>query len=129
GQLKAITDAQGVPLVSNDNNVLVDPVPGERVRLTLDIGMQRKVETMLREHLPTVGSKSGSVIVMDPDNGAIKAMANWPTYNPNEYFKVSDPWLFTNPAVSEPMEVGSVMKALTVAAALDNGVVKPDTTF
>lgn len=129
GQLKAITDARGVPLVSNSNNVLRDPVPGDRVRLTIDIGMQRKVEDMLREHLPSVNSSSGSVVVMDPDNGAVKAMANWPTYDPAQFFKVSDPAVFNNAAVSEPMEVGSSMKALTVAAALDAGIVSPNTTF
>lgn len=129
GQLKAITDARGVPLVSNENNILRDPEPGKRVRLTIDIGMQQKVEDMLREHLPTVNSKSGSVIVMDPNNGAIKAMANWPTFDPNQFYNVSDPAVFTNPAVSSPMEVGSSMKALTVAAALDAGVVNSSTTF
>lgn len=129
GQLKAITDSQGVPLVSNENNILRDPQPGQRIRLTIDIGMQRKVEDLLREHLPTVNSNSGSVIVIDPDNGSIKAMANWPTYDPNRFFDVSDPEVFTNAAVSQPMEVGSSMKSLTVAAALDAGVVSPSTTF
>lgn len=129
GQLKAITDAQGVPLVSNENNILKDPQPGQRVRLTIDIGMQRKVEDLLRQHLPTVNSKSGSVVVLDASSGAVKAMANWPTYNPSEFYKVSDAAVFTNPAVSAPMEVGSVMKTLTVAAALDTGSVKPQDTF
>jgi len=129
GQLKAITDVRGVPLVSNSNNVLKDPQPGQNVVMTIDIGMQRKVEDLLREHLPTVNSKSGSVIVMDPNTGAIKAMANWPTFNPSEFYKVTDPSVFTNAAVSSPLEVGSVMKALTVAAGLDSGVVNPSTTF
>lgn len=129
GQLKAITDAKGVPLVSNSSNVLKDPVPGERVLMTIDIGMQRKVEDLLKEHLPNVNSKSGSVIVMDPNTGAIKAMANWPTYNPGEFYKQTDASVFTNPAVSSPLEVGSVMKTLTVAAGLDSGVINKDTTF
>lgn len=129
GQLKAITDARGVPLVSNSNNVLKDPVPGQRVRMTIDIGMQRKVEDLLRQHLPTVSSKSGSVVVIDPNTGAIKAMANWPSYNPADFSKVTDPSLFTNPAVSSPFEIGSVMKTLTVAAGLNTGVVNKNTTF
>ncbi len=129
GQLKAITDVKGVPLVSNRDNVLKDPQAGERIRLTIDIGMQKKVEDLLRDHLPSVNSKSGSVVVMDPNNGEIKAMANFPTYDPAQFSKVTDASLFTNPAVSTPLEVGSSMKTLTVAAGLNEGVINPNTTF
>lgn len=129
GQLKAITDVKGVPLVSNRDNILRDPESGERLRLTIDIGMQKKVEDLLRDHLPTVNSKSGSVVVLDPSNGEIKAMANFPTYDPAQFSKVSDAAVFTNPAVSEPLEIGSSMKTLTVAAGLNEGVIKPETTF
>jgi cell division protein FtsI/penicillin-binding protein 2 len=129
GMLKAITDIKGVPLVANSDNVSKDPVAGKDVTLTVDIGMQRKVQQLLKEHLPTVNSTSGSVIVLDPDSGAIKAMANYPSYNPSKYFYVKDPSLFTNPAVSSPLEVGSIMKTLTIATALDAGAIKPTQTF
>lgn len=129
GQLKAITDVKGVPLVSNRDNILRDPEAGERLRLTVDIGMQKKVEDLLRDHLPTVNAKSGSVVVLDPNNGEIKAMANWPTYDPAQFSKVSDAAVFTNPAVSAPLEIGSSMKTLTVAAGLNEGVIMPETTF
>ena len=129
GQLKAITDVHGVPLVSNPDNVIKDPIPGERIRLTLDIGMQKKAESILKEHLPEVNAKAGSVVIIDPNSGAIKAMANYPTYNPAKFSSVEDVSVFTNPVVSEPLEVGSIMKTLTVAAALNEGVIKPDQTF
>jgi cell division protein FtsI/penicillin-binding protein 2 len=129
GQLKAITDVNGVPLVSNPSNIIKDPVPGERVRLTLDIGMQKKAESILKSHLPEVNSKSGSVVIIDPNNGAIKAMANYPTFDPRKFSSVDDVSVFTNPSVSEPLEVGSVMKTLTVATALNEGAVKPNQTF
>lgn len=129
GQLKAITDVHGVPLVSNPDNIIKDPIPGERIRLTLDIGMQKKAESILKNHLPEVNSKSGSVVIMDPNSGAIKAMANYPTYNPSKFSSVSDISVFTNPSVSEPLEVGSIMKTLTVATALNEGAIKPNQTF
>lgn len=129
GQLKAITDVKGVPIVSNRDNILKDSEPGERIQLTLDIGMQKKVEDLLRDHLPSVNSKSGSIVVLDPNNGAVKAMANFPTYNPSEYSKVTDASLFTNPSVSSPLEVGSIMKTLTVAAGLDQGVIAANGSF
>lgn len=129
GELKAITDVRGVPLVSNQDNILRDPVAGERIRLTIDIGMQKKVEDLLAQHIPSVSAKSGSVVVLDPNNGDIKAMANFPTYNPADYSKVEDASLFTNPAVSSPLEVGSIMKTLTVAAGLNQGVIAPNGSF
>lgn len=129
GELKAITDAQGVPLASTGANVLSDAKPGEDITLTIDINMQRQIEKLLKPHLESVRAKSGSVIVMDPYSGAIKAMANYPSYNPDKFYDVKDASLFTNPAVGSPLEVGSIMKTLTVAAGLNEGVIKPDTTF
>ncbi|HEX5797057.1 MAG TPA: penicillin-binding protein 2 [Candidatus Saccharimonadales bacterium] len=129
GQLKAITDIRGVPLVANEDNVLKDPIPGKDILLSIDIGMQSKVEKLLAKHLPEVRAESGSVTVLDPNNGEIKAMANFPSYDPRKYTEVKEQALFTNPAVSSPLEVGSIMKTLTVAAGLDTGVIKPDTTF
>lgn len=111
------------------DNVRKDPEPGKRTLLTIDLSMQKRVEDTLKAHLEQVRSKSGSVIVMDPDTGAIKAMANYPTYNPAEFSKVEDPSLFSNPAVSSPFEPGSVMKTLTVAAGLNEGVVSPNTSY
>lgn len=129
GQLKAITDIQGVPLVSNRDNILKDPISGERVRLTLDINMQKQVETILSKHLQEVKSPSGSIVVLDPNTGSIKAMANFPTYSPSDFSSVEDASVFTNPAVSEPLEVGSIMKTLTVAAGLNEGAIKQDQSF
>jgi stage V sporulation protein D (sporulation-specific penicillin-binding protein) len=56
-------------------------------------------------------------------------MANVPTYDPSKYFEVEDGTLFQNNSVSHPIEVGSTMKTLTTAAALDQGVIKPNTTY
>lgn len=129
GQLRAITDAQGVPLVGNSDNVITAPQAGQDTVLTIDIGMQAQLEEILKSGLDIARSKSGSALIMDADSGAIKAMANYPTYNPNEFYKVEDASLFTNAAVSSPLEVGSVMKPLTTAAALNQGVVNADTTY
>lgn len=129
GQLKAITDAQGVPLVANTDNIVTQPKSGDRVLLTVDVSMQRQVEDLLKSGLDSAKSKSGSAIIMDPYTGAIKAMANYPTYSPAEFYKVEDGETFNNAAVSSPLEVGSIMKPLTAAAALNQGVVSPGTTY
>lgn len=129
GQLRAITDAQGVPLVANLDNIITKPQSGDRVLLTIDVAMQRQVEDILKSGLDRAKSKSGSAIVMDPNTGAIKAMANYPTYNPSEFYKVENGDIFNNAAVSSPLEVGSIMKPLTAAAALDQGVVGRNTSY
>lgn len=129
GRMKAVTDVHGIPLASSGDNVLIEPKAGKEVRLTLDLGMQQKVEEILKPHLEEVKSKSGSVIIMDPKTGAVKAMANYPTFNPSQFYTVSDPSVFTNPIVSAPLEVGSIMKVLTMAAGLNESVINPNTTY
>lgn len=129
GQLKAITDAQGVPLASNKDNIVTEPQEGDRMLLTIDIGIQQQVEEILKDGLAAAQSKSGSALIIDVNTGAVKAMANFPTYNPAEFYNVEDASVFNNAAVSAPLEVGSIMKPLTVAAALDLGVVNKDTSY
>lgn len=129
GQIRAITDAAGVPLAANEDNINVEPKSGERVVLTLDIGMQKQLEDLLKAGLKRVNSESGGALILEAKTGAIKAMANYPTFNPAEFYKVEDGNRFTNGTVSSPLEVGSIMKPLTAAAALDLGVVHKDQTY
>jgi cell division protein FtsI/penicillin-binding protein 2 len=129
GQLRAITDAQGVPLVANTDNIITRPQKGDRILLTIDVSMQKQMEDILKAGLDKAKAKSGSAFIMDPSTGAIKAMANYPTYSPGEYYKVENGDVFNNAAVSAPLEVGSIMKPLTAAAALDKGVVNRNTTY
>ena len=129
GQLKAVTDINGVPLAANSDNIEIAPVSGSNLVLTIDVAMQKQLEGILKDGVERAKSTHGSALIIDPYSGAIKAMANWPTYDPNKYAAVDDPAVFNNGAVSEPLEVGSSMKPLTAAAALDLGVIKPDTTY
>lgn len=129
GQLKAITDARGVPLVSNTDNVVEDPEDGKRVVLTIDMSMQQQLEEILKKGLENAKSNSGGVFVMEANTGAIKAMANYPTYNPGEFFKVEDANVFNNANVSDAYEIGSVMKPLTMAAALNTGSIQANSSF
>lgn len=119
GQLKAVTDVHGIPLAANTDNILTEPVSGEEVVLTVDIAMQKRLETLLKAGLERAKSDTGSALIMDPRTGAVKAMANWPTYDPANFSNVEDGSVFNNAAVSHDLEIGSTMKPLTVAAALD----------
>lgn len=129
GQLKALTDINGVPLAASSDNLSVAPTPGDNVVLTIDMGMQAQMEQILAREAPKLKAKELSAVIMDPNTGAIKAMANVPTYDPAHYQDVTDPKVFQNSAVSYAIEPGSTMKTLTVSAALDQGIVQPNTTF
>src|SRR5579862_1801650 len=129
GELKAITDANGVPLVASHDNVQINPVNGSNVVLTIDLGLQAQMEKILAADAKSTKSKNLSAVIIDPNTGQIKAMANYPTYDPSKYQEVSDPSLFLNSAVDNAIEPGSTMKNLTTAAALNLGVIQPNTTF
>lgn len=129
GELKAITDAAGIPLVSNKDNVVTDPKPGEQIQLTIDVGLQRQLEDILKAGLDRAKSESGSAMIMDVNTGAIKGMANYPTYDPSNIAAITELGVLSNPVVSSPLEVGSIMKPLTAGAAINMGVITKDTTY
>lgn len=100
--------------------------------LTIDRELQIRVERILDQEVSETGAEAGSVVVMDPKTGEILAMASTPRIDLNHYWQYED--FFTsgiplNRAVSLAYEPGSVFKVLTMAAALDSGVVEPDTIF
>jgi cell division protein FtsI (penicillin-binding protein 3) len=129
GQLKAVTDINGVPLAASADNISTSPVAGDSVGLTIDVGMQAAVEKILKSAQEGYKAKNISAVVMDVHTGAIKAMANYPSYDPANYQKVEDGTLFQNQAVSEPIEPGSITKVFTTATSLQKGVITPSTTF
>lgn len=101
---------------------------GADIVLTIDRSVQQTVEQHLQRAMRDYQAESGTIIVMDPRTGAILAMASAPCYDPNEFYNVAE-GKFLNPAVSRQYEPGSVMKLITMAAALDSGTVTPQTTY
>jgi cell division protein FtsI (penicillin-binding protein 3) len=128
GQLAAKTDPHGIPIATADN-IVRPPVDGSGFVLTIDRNIQAMAEQQLADQVTKVKAKSGSIVVMDPATGAVRAMANYPTYDPNQFNKVTDYSVFVNQAVSAQFEPGSGMKAFTVATGLDQGKIKPDSTY
>lgn len=129
GELKAITDVRGVPLAANAGNIEKPAKAGEDVVLTLDIAMQKQLESILAAGVQKAKGGAGSAVVMDVETGAVKAMANYPSYDPSKYFEVENGEVFSNAAAATPIEVGSIMKPLTTAAALDKGVIRANQTY
>lgn len=107
---------------------LQEPVDGSDVQLTLDAGLQHLLESTMYETYRRNAAKGVTGVVMDVDTGAILALATFPSFDANSYARI-DPKLFTNPAVSRQYEPGSVMKAFTIAAALDAGAINTRQKF
>lgn len=127
GLLYTAVDANGDPLATGARRETA-AVPGADVTLTIDANVQYRVEQGLAQTVQQTGAHGGTVIVMDPATGAIVAMASLPSFDPNVYGQ-SSLASFSNPAVSAIYDPGSVMKAMTMAAGVDTGVITPDTTL
>ncbi len=121
--------------VPRDPNKAIDipRVPnGTTLVLTINRDLQAKVESILDKALTDYGSENGTIIVMDPRNGEILAMAATPRMDLNNYgnyFSLYDNGSQYNRSIGMAYEPGSVLKVLTMAAALDTGTVRPETTF
>ncbi len=96
---------------------------------TIEPTVQQHLETSIDKLVETYGPSSAGGIIMDPATGEIVAMTGWPTFNPNTYNTVDDIRVYSNPTVEGAYELGSIMKALTMAAGIDAGVVTPATTY
>lgn len=101
---------------------------GSSLISTIDKNIQFFAETKLKELVEKWGASSGNVIIQDPKTGAILAMADYPNFNPNEYFNYSLKE-FINPNIQNPFEPGSSFKTITMAIALDAGAVTPETRY
>ncbi|HTQ80500.1 MAG TPA: penicillin-binding transpeptidase domain-containing protein [Thermoanaerobaculia bacterium] len=105
-----------------------DPEPGRDLYLTLDATIQHMVERELKQAVEKNRAKTGSMVLLDPATGAVLAMATYPSFDPNRYGEYSAAeW--RNRSIMDAYEPGSTFKVITAAAALGNGVVRPEDVF
>lgn len=129
GRLETVTDVSDVPLTIGGRNVRQPAVNGQNLVLTLDRNIQSKVEDVAKSYGDKFQAGNVSVLVMNPNNGKVMAMANYPSYDPSKYYQVTNPALFNNETISSPYEPGSDMKTYTMATAIDKGVAKATDTY
>jgi cell division protein FtsI (penicillin-binding protein 3) len=101
---------------------------GEDMQLTIDAALQERVEAVMEDVATTVSPKGATTVVMDPRNGEVLALANYPRVDPNDIGSAEED-ARENRAVTTAYEPGSTFKAFTVAGALQAGVIKPETRF
>ena len=102
---------------------------GSDIILTLDYNIQFMAESLLKQAQEDLNIESGQIIVMEPASGKILAMASWPNFNPNNYAEIDDFDIFQNSTIQKLFEPGSVMKPITMAAAIDKKKITPQTTY
>jgi cell division protein FtsI/penicillin-binding protein 2 len=128
GQISTEADLKG-NWITGSKRDFTPAEDGSSLVLTIDRSIQFKTESVLRDAVQKHGADSGTAIVADPKSGAILAMANYPSFDPNQYNKAPTPAVYLNSATTENYEPGSTMKAVTLSAALDQGLITPVTTF
>jgi cell division protein FtsI (penicillin-binding protein 3)/stage V sporulation protein D (sporulation-specific penicillin-binding protein) len=128
GELK-MERAPGGGVIALGDRQIKSAVDGADIYLTIDKNIQARACAAIRRAVELHGAVSGSVVVMEPSTGAIKAMCGAPNFDPNKYADVTDQRIYSNQVVSDAYEPGSVFKAITMAAALEAGAVTPETTY
>jgi cell division protein FtsI (penicillin-binding protein 3) len=125
GMVRMLTDVKRRGI---DERVEVPAQPGTSLTLTIDERIQFVAEREIQEAVIKYHSRNGTVVVMNPYNGEILALANYPTYDPNVGPKEGDnPMARFNCGVQVPFEPGSVFKVITLSAALETTNIRPET--
>ncbi len=124
GIVKSQRGGGGLPVLFGVQSV-IEAEKGVDLYLTIEKGVQRIVKERLKEGIEMYGAKLGCIIVVDPKTLEVLALSCLPDYDPNYYYKYPKEY-FVNYAISNAYEPGSIFKPLIVAAALEEGVIRPD---
>ena len=126
GKIKGEKDGAGVLLAGSQAD---EARPGLDIVLTIDHTIQYKACQALQKAVAQHLADSGTVIVMESETGAIRAMCDYPSFDPNDYGQVDSTDVYNNLAVFQNYEPGSVMKAISMAIAINEKKVTPETSY
>lgn len=116
----------GYLFFSNNEGV---EISGSDLVLTVDYNIQYFAEKLLKKAQKNLNIEGGTVIVIEPHSGKILALANLPSFDPNRFSEEKDFGIFQIDAIQKKFEPGSIFKPITMAAALDQGKITPQTTY
>jgi len=147
GRILTETDVRGRE-IAGGQEYRVAPTPGLNIVTSIDVILQQYAEQTIQTAVAAKGAKRGAIIMMNPNNGEILAMANDPSFDLNDPFTINDPalaavWpnidaksrndalnqMWRNFSINDTYEPGSTFKVVTSSAGLDEGAVTPDSPF
>jgi len=128
GFLEGIRSAQG-SWISLAGRIFKPAMDGVDLVLTIDRTLQFMACEKLKEKQEEYGAQSASLVIMDPQTGAILAMCSYPDFDPNEYGLVENVNAYNNTNIFTPYEPGSVFKPIAMAGALNEKILEPDSRF
>ncbi len=146
GKILTLTDSKGLEVDSTQERI--PPIDGYNLVTSIDIIIQQYAEQTIKKAVESKKAQRGIIIVLNPQNGEVYAMANYPNFDLNNPFVINDPELLSiwdtlsekeqndalnkmwrNTAINDTYEPGSTFKTVTSAASLEEGVVTPESTF
>jgi cell division protein FtsI/penicillin-binding protein 2 len=128
GILATNTDTSGGWLDVADRNYMAAK-DGDDIYLTIDPVIQNEAQQVLQKTVSDHQATSGNITIINPKTGAVLAMANYPDFDPNNYNQATDLSVYNNNILSADYEPGSIFKAITMAAALNENKINPQTTY
>lgn len=129
GLIKTTADVNNVALSIGNDNVKIPAEDGKSVVLSVDRGLERGVEELAAKAIDETAATHASVLVMDPNTGKVVTMANLPNYDPANYGDVDDASRYLNYTTEVPYEPASTCKSFSFAAAINEGLMTPETTY
>ncbi len=146
GKILTLTDSKGLEVDSTQERI--PPTDGYNLVTSIDIIIQQYAEQTIKKAVEAKSAKKGVIIVLNPQNGEIYAMANYPNFDLNNPFEINDEslkavWdtlsaeeqneelnkMWRNTAINDTYEPGSTFKTVTASASLEEGLVTPESTF
>lgn len=129
GLLKTTSDVNNVALSIGKDNVKIPAKDGENIVLSIDRGLEKGIEKLTVDALGKTTATNASVLVINPNTGEVLTMANIPSYDPANYGNVKDASVYNNYTIDVPYEPASICKNFAFSAAINEGVMTPDTTY
>lgn len=143
GQILTVTDAKGIEL-QREGERREEPIAGQDLTISLDLNIQNYAMQLASQAYETKEAENVMILVMNPQNGEIYACVNWPEFDLNNPYELTDVWstkltggntqdnlnkMWRNGSINDTYEPGSTFKIITAAAGLEEGVVTPQDTF
>ena len=143
GKILTVTDAKGIEL-QREGERREEPIAGQDLTISLDLNIQNYAMQLASQAYETKEAKNVMILVMNPQNGELYACVNWPEFDLNNPYELTDVWstklvggntqdnlnkMWRNGCINDTYEPGSTFKIITAAAGLEEGVVTPKDTF